>query len=138
MGATGAELEPSDARHRGRAERGDDCCRPGARHRAELELSDARTTGAELELSDACATGTELELSSVRAPPGRAGAVHRARHRAELELSDARAPPGPSWSCPTCAHHRAELELSTARAPRGRAGRGDGGCRPGARPPGPS
>jgi len=45
-------------------------------HRAELELSDARTPRAELELCGA-------------------------HHRAELELSDAGAPLGPRWSCPT-------------------------------------
>jgi hypothetical protein len=32
-----------------------------ARPRAELELSDARTTGPELELSDACATGSSCQ-----------------------------------------------------------------------------
>jgi hypothetical protein len=60
---TGAELELSDARTtgaevdaatmaavltrapRGRAGRGDDGCRPGAPHGAELELSDVGATG---------------------------------------------------------------------------------------------
>jgi hypothetical protein len=59
---TEAELELSEARHRaelelsdarvppGRARRGDDGCRPGAQHRPELELS-AAPHRAKLELS---------------------------------------------------------------------------------------
>ncbi|WP_148273341.1 hypothetical protein [Stigmatella aurantiaca] len=79
-------------------------------HRPELELSDARATGAELELSDARATGAELERSDARTtgragavrrgrPPGRAGAVRRARTT------------GLSWSRPT---HATEAEEDAA------------------------
>ena len=78
-----------------------------ARHGAELELSDARTTGpgwscprgrhgAELELSTR-AHLAELELSDAGAS-GRAGAVHARTTGPELELSDTRAT-GPSWIC---------------------------------------
>jgi hypothetical protein len=98
----GTELELSDARTTG-AELGAAtmAATPARVSGAELELSDARTTGAELELSDVSATGP--------------------RWTRRGWLPSWRAPPGPSWSCPTCAHHR------------GRDGRGEDGCRPGAR-----
>jgi hypothetical protein len=95
------------ARHRGRAG-----AVRRARHRGRVGAVRRGATGAELELSAERTTGAELDAATMAAVLARA-------HGAELELSDARAP-GPSWSCPT-------------RAPRGRAGRGDDGCRPGAR-----
>ncbi|ADO75126.1 hypothetical protein [Stigmatella aurantiaca] len=67
------------------------------RHRPELELSDARATGAELELSDARATGAELELSDARTTGAELGAATMA-----AVLTRA---PGPSWSGPPCARH---------------------------------
>jgi hypothetical protein len=99
------ELELSDVRApRGRAGRGDDGCRPGARHGAELELSDARASGAELELSDVGGHRAELEPSDARhrgrAERGDDGCHPGARHLPELELSDVRAT-GQSWRCRT-------------------------------------
>jgi hypothetical protein len=90
---------------------------PTRAHGAELELSDARTPGRAGAVRRGRHRGRAGAVRRGR-HRGRAGAVHRAP-RGALELSDVRAT-GPSWSCPTC-------------APPGRAGRGDDGCRPGAR-----
>ncbi len=109
----------------------------------KMELSNARTTWAELALSEA-QHRAELELSSARSTgpswaPGRSrsgpgwscpmlaapGASWGAWMRAAPGPSwdHPRHAPGPSWSCPTLAH-RAGLKLSATRAP-GQAGRLD-------------
>ncbi len=89
---------------------------PGTRHRAELELSDARTTGPSWT--------RRRWLPSWRAP------------RAELKLSDARAPPGPSWTrrpwLPSWHAPPGGAGAVRRTHHRGRAGSGDHGCRPGA------
>jgi len=97
-------------------------CPPRAHHRGRAGAV-RRAPRTKLELSDVHAhQRAELDAATMAAvlarAPARTGAVRRAR-----------APPGPSWSCPTCAratgaelelsdvraHHRAELELSAAR-----------------------
>jgi hypothetical protein len=59
-----AVLALPDARHRGRAGRGDRGCHPGAHPGAERELSDVGTTGAERERTDARAIGPSWARST--------------------------------------------------------------------------